>query len=169
MKWLWLDPGETIGWARGIVSDEISESDGTIVAPAHLLVEEWGQHKSRTFLLQLVKSAKDYDLIGYENYTIRADKWSAHVGTAVPTLQVIGGIRLAVWLAQIDNGTGFPVLEEQVPRDKGTGMASAKVHVPELVPVIAEALKGKHDDGHYGDAILHAVRWFHVNYRGLAA
>lgn len=169
MKWLWLDPGETIGWARGMVSDEIQDPDGTVVAAPHLFVEEWGQHKSRTFLLSLAERADNYDVVGYENYTIRADKWSAHVGTAVPTLQVIGGIRLAVWLAQIRSGTGFPQLVEQAPRDKGTGMASAKIHVPELVPVIADALSGPHDDGHYGDAILHAVRWFHINYRGLPA
>lgn len=158
MNWLWIDPGETVGWARGTV-----HTDGNLEDQG-FEVQDYGQNKSKTFLLTLLENATNYDIVGYETYNITSAKLQAHLGSNVPTLQVIGGIRLAVWAAQARSGLGFPRIETQRPSQKRTGMAAAQVHVPELVPVLKAALAGEHDDGHYGDAILHAIAWYHTNY-----
>lgn len=175
MKWLWIDPGATVGWAKGYVSGGpttiyVPETDELpILEPTKLDVEDWGQHKAKTFIMQLLETAQNYDVIGYESYAIRADKLKAHAGSNVPTLQVIGGIRAAAWQGQARNSSGFPQIVDQAPREKTTGMASSKIHLahqPEVLAVIKEALAGPHDDGHYGDALLHAVAWFHLKYPG---
>jgi hypothetical protein len=96
MKWLWIDPGETVGWQTGLVL-------GTEEPRLQLL--DHGNTASQPFLLTLLTAAVKYDLIGYESYQIRQDKAQAHVGSHVPTLQVIGGIRLCAW-AQLPDGGG---------------------------------------------------------------
>lgn len=160
IRWHWADPGETVGWARGRVLDQ---PGGSPPGPM-LVVDDYGQDKAKTYILEtLIPQTADLDLIGYESYNIRAKDLKAHLGSDVPTLQVVGMIRLAGWQEQDRRKLLFPRLTDQPPSAKSTGMAAAKLHVPELVPVIADALAGPHDDGHYGDAILHAVAWFHTH------
>lgn len=152
MRFMAIDPGNTVGWATGTM-----DSGGMVIA-------EYGQDKSKTFLLNLVRDGHEYDYIIYEGYTIRAKDLQAHLGSQVPTLQVIGGIRLAAWLAQGRRFDGFPKLKEQPATKKRTGMAAAQIHAEALVPLIAAALSGPHDDGHYGDALLHAVAYYHTTF-----
>jgi hypothetical protein len=122
MNVLWVDPGETFGWAKSSVVD----------GKLHIL--DYGNEAAQPFLMKLAGYARMLDLIGFETYTIRADKFEANVGGDVPTLQFIGGIRLIGWLAQRDRADGFPRIED--------------------------ALAGVHDDGHYGDALLHTMAWY---------
>jgi hypothetical protein len=144
-----IDPGETVGWATGIVRDGALE------------VPDYGNTKSKTFLMTLLAKAWKYDFIVYEDYRIRADKLRQHVDSNVPTIQVIGGIRLAAWSGQAHNHVNQPRIVVQQPRDKRTGAAAAQLYVPKLVPVIQDALTGPHDDGHFADALLHLIAWHH--------
>jgi hypothetical protein len=166
MKWLWIDPGETCGWAEGTVTEAVTRyaADDSWTDRPKLTVDRYGQDKSRTFLLKLLATAGRFDVVGYERYEIRADKWHAHVGSSVPTLQVIGGIRLACWHGQDVNQAPWPQIETLQPRDKTTGIASAAVHLPDYVAIMRDALDRPHDEGHYGDALMLAVAWFHKNY-----
>jgi hypothetical protein len=155
MKWLWIDPGETVGWQTGLVL-------GTEEPRLQLL--DHGNTASQPFLLTLLTAAVKYDLIGYESYQIRQDKAQAHVGSHVPTLQVIGGIRLCAWEARRKRLDGFPRLVDRLPREKKTGLLAMPNYLTEEEQrAIRGALTGDHEDGHWADASLHAVAWHHHN------
>lgn len=158
IRWEWADPGETVGWASGRVFEA---GDRGRVTPK-LIVDDYGQDKQKTYVMGLRERAAQLDLIGFESYHITARELQAHLGSDVPTLQVIGMIRMAAWEGQRETALPFPYIYDQPPLAKRTGMASAKLWAPDLVPIIAEALAGPHDDGHYGDALLHAIAWFHL-------
>jgi hypothetical protein len=150
MNVLWVDPGETFGWAKSSVVD----------GKLHIL--DYGNEAAQPFLMKLAGYARMLDLIGFETYTIRADKFEANVGGDVPTLQFIGGIRLIGWLAQRDRADGFPRIVDQSPtaKQKGLGVARALLKGTVDLANIEDALAGVHDDGHYGDALLHTMAWY---------
>lgn len=167
IRWHWADPGETVGWASGrVLGPEDRSGRGAKDLAMYLVVDDYGQDPAKEYVKKLLYVAPTLDLIGYESYNITQAHAQDHVGSDVPTLQVIGMIRLAAWQGQWANASGFPLIVDQPPKEKRTGMASAKLWAPDLVPVIADALAGPHDDGHYGDALLHAIAWFHLNHAG---
>jgi hypothetical protein len=150
MRALWIDPGETFGWAISTVKGK------------QLKLVDYGNEAAQPFLMRLAKTAVDFELIGFETYTVRADKFEAHAGSDVPTLQFVGGIRLAGWLAQAERKDGFPRIVDQSPnaKKKGLGVARALLRGTVDLANIEDALSGLHDDGHYGDALLHTMAWF---------
>ena len=151
MKVIWIDPGETVGWATFRVDTK---------APSIELLD-YGNTKLRPFAMKLLEVAHEYDWICFETYAIRADKLKQHAGSTVPTLQLVGMIRLAQWEGQRRNGTGFPQLDEQDPGFKKRGYGAMKLWLPGEIELVDEALAGRHDDGHFGDAVMHAAAWFH--------
>jgi hypothetical protein len=149
---IWIDPGETVGWATADVRD------------AKLEVLDYGNTQLKRFALTLLDRAHAYDLIGFERYVVEGSPrgLAANVGSDVPTLQLVGQIRLAAWNAQRERKDGFPQLHDRTPRSKSGGLGALKLHAPpEIKEAVAEALSGKHDDGHYGDALIHLYGWYH--------
>lgn len=122
-----FDPGQTTGWCY--------QNEERILA--------FGQAKDLTELIQVcdLHNAKVNHVV-IEDYVIRGDKISSHVGGRVPTIQMIGYLK--AW--SISQGLGEPTLYS--PRlkpiqQKQTGMR----------PV------GKHSDNHWVDAYNHG-RWY---------
>lgn len=159
MKFMWIDPGETVGYAYGeVVADRRAKGD------KRLKILKYGQDKAKTFIMNLPDTMPDLAVVGYETYNITAKDLQAHLGSNVPTLQVIGMIRSRAWDEQDRRASLFPRILTQAPADKRTGMAAAQLWAPNLVPIIQDALDGPHDEGHYGDALMHAIAWFHFNH-----
>lgn len=153
---IWIDPGENVGWATFEATRDPKLEHGVA-----LKVVDYGNNRLRTFATKLLKSADKYDVIGFETYTIRPDKLRIHAGSTVPTLQLVGMIRLAAWAAQERRGDGFPLIDEQDTGHKKRGLGAMRLWLPEYVEVAEEALAGPHDDGHFGDALMHGAAWFH--------
>lgn len=161
MRVIWIDPGETVGWVIAQVTDEPSGW--------HLDVLDYGSTKLKRFALALLDGAHKYDVIGYETYVIQPAKLAMHAGSTVPTLQLIGMIRLAFWNAQLSGKRYGAKIVEQPPLAKSKGRGAAKLHLSdELNAAIQDALEGAHDDGHHGDALLHLAAWFHDYTTGAA-
>lgn len=156
MKVIWIDPGETVGWATAVVT--------TGTRGSKLEQVEWGMTKLKPFALKLLDRASSYDIIGYETYTIRPDRLRAHAGSTVPTLQLVGMIRLATWAACVDNDF-CPQLIAQAPGKQSAGMGAATLYFDKRTQAaLREALDGPHSEGHHGSALLHLAAWYHDNY-----
>jgi hypothetical protein len=168
MRVIWIDPGETVGWVTALVIAHPPALDGPKWdSRREPKVLEYGNTKLKTFALALLDGAEKYDLIGFETYRVRggAEGARANVGSTVPTLQLVGMIRLAAWVAQRRRGDGLPKIAEREPLTKTGGRGAARLHAPpDIQDVIEEALAGQHDDGHYGDAMLHLYGWYHDTY-----
>lgn len=154
MRVLAIDPGERVGFAAG---DITWDSEGR----RQLTLETYGIALLKDFAIKLAAVARDYDVIVYEEYIVQTRV--SHAGSTVPTLQLIGMIRLAAWLAA-ERGEPGPQLVKHQVRQKTTGRAAAPIHLPSAVPIIEDALEQPHDEGHHGDAIMHLVAYFHNNY-----
>jgi len=122
-----FDPGQTTGWCY--------QTEDQIIA--------FGQAKDLVELMdvcELYSGITDHVVI--EDYVVRGDKISSHVGGRLPTIQMIGYLK--AWSLQ--QKLGHPTLYS--PRlkpiqQKQTGMR----------PV------GKHSDNHWVDAYNHG-RWY---------
>jgi len=164
MKVLWIDPGERVGYATAEVG-KIILNDGGSEKPT-LDVLTWGISSLKPFALLLLKRAQDYDVVGLETYHIRPDKLRAHAGSDVPTLQLVGMIKLACWDAQAKRTDGGPRIVEQPAARQTKGWGAANLHAsPDILDVIQEAQYDlSHDEGHHGSALLHLFSWFHDTY-----
>lgn len=158
MRVLWIDPGESVGWATATLGQVAAPE-----SPWHIGDIEWGIEKLKPFALRLLERAGDYDVIGFERYIIHGGRdLAAHLGTDVPTLQLVGMIRLAAWRAQQQRSDGSPQILWQDPSAKNKGKGAARHLFPvEIQQVIADALTGPHDEGHHGDALLHLAAWYY--------
>lgn len=157
MKVLWSDPGERVGWAIFEVSN--------LGPKPKLELDVYGIMEMQDFALWLLDHAAEFDLIGFETYAIRMDKLLQHAGSDVPTLQLVGMIRLAVWRARQQTKTLWPELVEQSPGIKKKGLGAVRIWLPGALEIVQEALNDvAHDDGHHGDAILHGAAWFHERF-----
>jgi hypothetical protein len=78
---LCLDPGETVGWA--FFHTGILENHGQVSLHAERL----------TPIVEVIRNTRP-DIIVCEDYKVYAHKAAEHVGSKVPTIQVIGAIRL---------------------------------------------------------------------------
>lgn len=149
-----IDPGERVGWAR-------AEAYEDTMAGCHLLdLEGHGITPLKDFAVKLYEVAGTYDTIIYEPYRIAGDKRRlyAHIGSDVPTLQLIGMIRLCGWLNPsiklVSSGTGR----------KSAGRKYAAAELPEISEKIEAALATDHDSGHDGDALMHLAAYFLQEY-----
>lgn len=154
IKAIWIDPGENVGWATSEVPD---------LGPEHRLeILDYGNALLRPFAHKLLRVAADYDLIGFETYALTGDpkKLRAQIGSTIPTLQLVGMIRQAAWEAQERRGDGFPRIVEQPNTAKTKGLGALRLWLPDYLDIVQEALDGPHDDGHFGDALLHTAAWY---------
>lgn len=156
MKVLAIDPGERVGWAHGVIQqpgDTWAEGGGPVqtrTEPA-LMVTGHGIATLKDMALKLHEVAGNYDVIVFEEYRISSNpqKLKAHVGSDVPTLQLVGMIRLCAWL------NPQAKLVTQYPKNKATAERSMPAWLREKIA----GLPARHDDAHDGDALLHL--WFY--------
>lgn len=159
MRVLAIDPGEMVGWAHGTIS-RVHQQSSDPAAPltTHTLeLTGHGISSLKDMAMAVYSKAGDYDVIVYETWRLRASKAQTFIGNDFPTVQLIGMIRLAAWVA----GTK---LVDQGPGIKTTAEKSMKSMRPDLWEIVEPALKGRHDDGHHGDAILHLHHYFWTRY-----
>jgi hypothetical protein len=150
MKVIAFDPGEKVGWATG-----------TVDRAGHLKVTGWGITPLKTMALTWMNRAMDYDVMIYERFRIGGqDDLKNFIGSDVPTLQLVGMLRLGAWQAQIHRGDGLPQIIDQTSNNKQKGLGAARLYDPETFEVIREALDGPHDQGHHGDALMHLYAWW---------
>lgn len=130
-----LDPGETTGWA---------------VFSQGLLVE-WGQEatgKNPSLMADLIRSKIGVELILFEEYRVRGNKFRTHVGSEVVTIQHIGAIHVVA--AEL----GIPTVKQ------AAGLAKA----------FATDVKLRRwglfqpNQRHTNDAIRHGVRYLLFNH-----
>lgn len=144
MRVLAIDPGEKVGWAHGTIADaSTDEGAGTT-----LELTGQGITPLKPFAAKLIEVADAYDVLVYEDYRISAAKLRQHIGSNVPTLQLIGMIRLAAWHRDVS-------LVTQRPADKTTALKTA----PAWLTANLAGLPKAHDESHDGDALLHL--WFY--------
>jgi len=158
MKVIWIDPGETVGWATA----EVTLSTDYSADEPQLEVLDYGNTKMKRFCLSLLNSTEEYGVIGFETYTIRPDTFRIHVGSTVPTLQCVGAIRLAAWAHQARLIGAGPRILEQDAGKQSRGRGAAKLYFSDDVQAaISYADANKHDEGHYASALLHLASWYH--------
>lgn len=138
MRVLAIDPGERVGWARGIVS------------PDSLLIEDHGISGLKPFAVKLHEVIADYDAVIYETFRLTPKGARTSIGSDLPTLQLVGMIRCAAWL------NPEVKLIAQDPAIKKTADKTAKDEALRLI----EAEPGTHDDAHDIDAVRHLSYWF---------
>jgi hypothetical protein len=80
-----IDPGERVGWAVVTIDEQ------------GMSVLRHGITGLKDFAVKLDTSFHRYDTVVYETYRIAAEKLKQHVGSDVPTLQLIGMIRMLSW------------------------------------------------------------------------
>lgn len=149
-----IDPGEKVGWATAEAN-----ADG-------LTVLEYGISTLKEFALAFATSQTDYEYVIYEEYRVQGGaRARANIGSTVPTLQLVGMIRLSCWCKQIKHDDGHPYIISQTPGDmhKGAGVAPEIVD-REMLQTIHAAMSGPHDDGHHGSALLHLCCWYFNTY-----
>lgn len=163
MKVLWIDPGEKVGWAHAAVKNAVwvgtpAPEGGVKISdkPAELKVTGHGISHLKDFALKLHEVAGDYDLIGYERYRISGAHVRRHVGSDVPTLQLIGMIRLCAWVGGVK-------IVEQDPGKMATADKVIPVNFPDIQRRLDELPK-THDEAHDGSALRHLAYWFWKEY-----
>lgn len=162
MRVLAIDPGERVGWAWGNIQHHADDCGGCeeLRGGKHdqrLYLGDFGINSYKDFALKLHKAAGNYDVIVYETWRLSANKAKTFVGNDFPSVQFIGMVRLCAWLAGVK-------LVHQGPAIKATAEKSMRSMRPDLWEIVEPALKGAHDDGHHGDAILHLWHFYWERY-----
>lgn len=140
-----IDPGERVGWAVADAEPWMDDPDRA----ATFEVTGHGITALKPFALKLFEAILGYDVVVYETYRISANHIKHHIGSDVPTLQLIGMIRAAAWLHPTVKLVG------QGPETKKT----ADRTMPEDLTTRIAALPAAHDDSHDGDALRHLWFW----------
>lgn len=135
LRALAIDPGERVGWARGLL------------LPDSVQLEDHGIAGLKPFALKLGDAITNYDVLIYESY--RLIKARSKDGDELQTSQLIGIIRYLAWI------NPDLKLVQQSPSIKKTADKTAEGDFKELI----EAEPGKHDDAHDIDAIRHL--WYY--------
>lgn len=142
MKVLAIDPGERAGYATGHIED------------GRLELLTYGIADLKTMALKTHEVAGDYDVLVIESYRISANHVKHHIGSEVPTLQLIGALRLCAWL------NPRVKLVTQGPATKTT----ADRIMPTELQAVIDAAPAAHDDAHHTDAIRHLAFYWWKNY-----
>ena len=168
MRVLAIDPGDRVGWAvADVVPSEGESRPGRppLPGPQVLTVVDHGITSLKEFAQQMDEEVRrgDYDAVIFENFRITPKKAHTFIGSDIPTLQLIGMIRLACWQSRTK-------IVEQTPGDK----TSARLSLTSKKPGVAEQaadinqrlakMPKKHDDAHDGDALLHLWNWYFQTY-----
>lgn len=139
MKIMAIDPGENTGWATGVIED------GKLEVLSH------GYTPWQEFVIQfaerMLEDKPPYDMVVYESWRLRRSSAMDLVGSDLQSSQCIGGIKLAVWLA---NKNGHHVrIRNQEPAIKNVidSMKGGKDYLP------------KSDKEHPRDAVRHM--WYY--------
>lgn len=135
-----VDPGEKVGWARATVAPDGSWSD-----------LRHGITPLRDMALAIHKQAGEYDVIVFEDWRLYPQIAKAMVGNTFPSVQFIGMVKLAAWVA----GTK---LVTQGAKVKETADKAMKAINPELYATVTKSVA--HDSGHDQDALRHL--WYYV-------
>lgn len=166
LKVLAIDPGERVGWATGVIRPVtyLDEADIKIDDPLkqvktrdgyELRVEQHGISHLREFAVKLAEVINNYDIVIYETWRLRPDMAKKLVGNDMQTSQLIGMIRLSVWLSE------STTLVSQGPSIKKT----AERTTPPWLQAKLDKLPKAHDDAHDGDALLHLWHYYWERYK----
>lgn len=154
MRVLAVDPGERVGWAVGNCILDTGTTPDT-----RLEVEDHGIHFLKDFALAAdlaIRNGK-YDYVVVEPFRIRPEKAKSFIGNDMPTIQLIGMLRLACWVS------GTPYVESP-PSNKTTARMSLRHGGDDIAARLAKLPKS-HDDAHDGDALLHLWNFYFERYR----
>lgn len=130
-----LDPGERVGWARATVAP-----DGSWTDLRH------GITPLRDMALAVHAQADQYDYIVFEDWRLYPAQAKSMIGNTFPSVQFIGMVKLAAWVA----GTK---LVTQGAKVKETADKAMKAINPELYATVTKSVA--HDSGHDQDALRH--------------
>lgn len=150
-----IDPGERVGWAHAVITPFDGECGCEDCGPK-LEVTGHGITPLMDFAIKLSKVIGNYDKVIYEIYRIQPGKERQHIGSEVPTLQLIGMIRL---LGELHGVTKV----RQTLTHRDTGYKRAPEWCPQIQEII-ERLPKTHDDAHDGDALAHLAYYYTQNY-----
>lgn len=152
MRVLALDPGERVGWARGVVVPRSVEHDDELV------VEDHGIAFLKDAALAVHKAVvieNRIDVVVFEKWVLTARGAKVSVGSDMQSSQFVGMVRMCGWLNPRVQLVG------QMPANKTSATKSMRSH-PSGVKIqerIAKLPKS-HDDAHDGDALLHLWHFF---------
>lgn len=150
MRVLALDPGDRVGWARA----DVDPSSGTWDDFRH------GITPLKDMALAAYRALVDghpetgepaYDLVVCEDWRLYPHLAKTMVGSAFPSVQFIGAVRLSCWLSGVR-------MVMQGAAIKSTADKTMKVLRPELHEQVTTPRA--HDDAHDLDAIRHL--WFYT-------
>lgn len=136
LRILAIDPGEKVGWARGLLATDLS-------------LEDHGIADLKPFAMKLGEAITNYDVIVYETWRLYAGFAKKMVGNDMQTSQLIGIIRYLAWA-----NPGIKLVG-QAATIKKTANKTAQGDFLALI----ESEPGKHDDAHDIDAIRHLWHW----------
>jgi hypothetical protein len=153
VKVLAIDPGERVGYATASI--DLPPDGGSI-----LTVETYGIARLKDFAVSLPEAIKKYDVVIAEDYRISPAKLKIHAGSNVPTIQLLGMIRLCCWL----NPTIKFVLQQPVRQGQGTDRIIAANRIFDPVADIIAKAPASHDESHHVSALKHLCFWFWNTY-----
>lgn len=133
---LCLDPGETTGWALFYHGDLSQHGQWRTLAPSTLAND-----------IAAVDAARPLDLIVYEEYRVRGNKFKEHVGSEVVTIQHIGAIKV------VSSELTIPIVKQTAGMAKGFA-TDAKLRRWELY---------QSNKRHANDAIRHGCYYLLFN------
>lgn len=156
MRVLALDPGDRVGWARADVDPSSGTWDDfrhgiTPLKDMALAVHErvTGGRNRRP-----LEHERSYDLVVCEDWRLYPHLAKTMVGSAFPSVQFIGMVKLSCWLS----GTKYVTQGAAIKTTADKVMAKLN---PELHELVTKPIA--HDDGHDLDAIRHLYFWTYRN------
>lgn len=138
-----IDPGERVGWARGLINTETGE-------PVEV---SRGVSSLKDFALALHKRIDNYDTVVYETWRLYASKAKEQAGSDMQSSQLVGMIRLCAWL--------HPKIKlvSQGAKIKKVSLVTMEKNAPDLYASL-ETSSEQHDQ----DALMHLWHYAWSNY-----
>ena len=157
LRVLAVDPGERVGWARGLIAD-LTHTQGY-----HTLeVEAHGIAYLKDAAMQVYNAVvveDRIDVVIYETFILTARGAKVSVGSDLQTAQFVGMVRLAAWLNPrvklVPQGPSAMSSANKSMR----GQASAD----DIQERLAKLPKS-HDESHDGSALRHLWTYFFEHY-----